>query len=95
MQYRLRTLLIVLAIGPALLGWLHWVFEPEPPTPAMIFSSDSHWLLPWYAPGTPQSSALCKQTAERRLSPKTREAWQRKWGTERFNSLRQKDGSNT
>jgi hypothetical protein len=60
--------------------------EVPPPTPTLVFSSDSDWLLPWYAPGTPQASALCKQTGERHLSPQTMESWRLKQATDRMNA---------
>jgi len=41
LRYKLRTLLIVVAIGPAFIGWLKWAMEPSPPTPTMVIGAEN------------------------------------------------------
>jgi hypothetical protein len=72
MRFRLRTLLIVLALGPPILAWWGWPaiqFLTHAPSDSEVTVTmlvfDSCDLVPWYPPGTPQASALCKQSAER------------------------------
>jgi hypothetical protein len=74
MRYRLRTLLVVLALGPPLVAaGYHSYKEVEAEeaaiSSAIIFSGE-YDLLPWYPPGTPQTAALCRQSAERRIGEK-------------------------
>jgi hypothetical protein len=41
-RYKLRTLLILMAVGPPILAWLHWKLVPRQPSPHLIAIS---WKL--------------------------------------------------
>jgi hypothetical protein len=59
MRYRLRTLLILLAIGPPLLVGALWLCatEQKPMGEIILLSGDQDWE-PWYPPGSPQAASL-------------------------------------
>ena len=71
MQFRLRTLLILLAVMPPMIAGayssIHCPSNQHTDATIVMCIGDGQldeWL-PWYPPGTPQASALCKQSAER------------------------------
>jgi hypothetical protein len=67
MRYRLRTLLILLAVGPPIVANVYFsLLAQQPYRDTLVTISGNDDWLPWYPPGTPQASALCKQSAERR-----------------------------
>jgi hypothetical protein len=76
MRYRLRTLLVVLALGPPMLAIGYHKYkefeanEEALSRPIMFTDLDGVDWVAWYPPGTPQSVALCKQSAERPIREK-------------------------
>jgi hypothetical protein len=62
MRYRLRTLLILMAIVPPVLAAFHrvsgWLSVQQPASNTILYSDNGWDLVPWHPPGSPQESAL-------------------------------------